>query len=300
MGISLKEMAPCRNSAEYGILPVKLYTQNKVDDFFFISHHWHEEVELIYIEAGEFMIFINGEMHLAKEGDVVFINANEIHQIAAATQDSIHHAIVFNPKIIRFEWHDAAQGKYLTPLMRGELKYQGPLPEASPLKGKIQQEFIGAVLAYQGKNESWPLLIKSALLKLIVLLMDANVIVSKAAAAAPRPREKEVLAQSIMTYIHEHYREKLTLEELSQISNLSIQYFCKFFKSMFGKTAVEFINDYRIEQAAQLLIHSSDKITSIAFAVGFDNSSYFIRKFKSLKGMTPSAYRLAHRLENQA
>lgn len=63
---------------------------------------------------------------------------------------------------------------------------------------------------------------------------------------------------------------------------------------MFGKTATQYINEYCIEKASQLLTQTNDQIIDIAFSVGFDNSSYFIRKFKSLKGMTPSEYRNHH------
>jgi len=101
-----------------------------------------------------------------------------------------------------------------------------------------------------------------------------------------------------MTHIQENYMRKMTIDELAELVKLSTSYFSKVFKSIFEKTTVEYINEYRIEKACLLLTQTDDKIIDIAFSVGFDNFSYFIRKFKALKGITPSTYRHNHRNSN--
>ena len=69
------------------------------------------------------------------------------------------------------------------------------------------------------------------------------------------------------------------------------QYFCRYFKKNIGKTITEYINVIRVEKAATALAETEDKIIDIAAACGFDNTGYFIRRFKKEKGMTPSEYR---------
>ena len=89
----------------------------------------------------------------------------------------------------------------------------------------------------------------------------------------------------------QHYQERITLEQLASSLHMNKNYFCKFFKQKVGKTPFSYLNEYRINQAAALLLTTDAPITEIAMDTGFDNMSYFIRQFKHCKGCTPSIYR---------
>ena len=288
--LHLKEAEPSRESSDYTILPLKIYSQQALNDGFFISHHWHDEIEIIYIEEGEFLIHINWVEYHAKPGELYFVNSQEIHQITALTPSSAHHAILFNPKIIRFEWHDPFGQKYINPLIKGKLKFLTHINDVTFVNASLIQEFKNALDAYTTSNPSWSIVVKASLLKIIAILIDSKCMIH-ANAPIEKDNEKAMIAKTIMTYIQEHYTQKITIDELAQLVNLSPSYFSKLFKSMFEKTTIEYINEYRIEKSCLQLTQTDDKIIDIAFSVGFDNFSYFIRKFKLLKGMTPSAYR---------
>ena len=62
-------------------------------------------------------------------------------------------------------------------------------------------------------------------------------------------------------------------------------------KEKTGKTPVEYLNGYRIEKASQLLLNSDQSVTEIAFSCGFNDLSYFIKTFKSQKGISPAKFR---------
>jgi AraC-like DNA-binding protein len=72
---------------------------------------------------------------------------------------------------------------------------------------------------------------------------------------------------------------------------MSPKYFSSFFSKTFTISFVQFINNYRIDQACILLKTTDLPILEIAFEVGFENISYFTKKFKELKGYTPKEYR---------
>lgn len=77
-------------------------------------------------------------------------------------------------------------------------------------------------------------------------------------------------------------------------------YFCRFFKDNIGMSLTTYINKYRCEKAAKLLLDSNLKILGVAISCGFDNNSYFIRTFKSIKGCTPKEYRRINKAENHS
>ena len=285
----LKEAVPSRESSDYAIFPLVIYSPSSLDDNYFIHYHWHDEFEIICIEKGLFVIHVNGVAYSAKEGDFFFVNSQEIHQIAALTPVSSHHAIVFDPKIIRFEWHDASNQKYITPLIKGRVKYPTYI-EGADVKAAIVSEIYNAVRAYHDAKPSWSIVVKAALLNIIAILIDHEVMIN-VDSFVEKDNEKAMIAKTVMTYVQKNYMNKITLDELAGLANLSTPYFCKFFKSMFEKTAVEYINEYRIEKACLLLMQTDDKVIDIAFSVGFENFSYFIRKFKAIKGITPTDYR---------
>ena len=88
-----------------------------------------------------------------------------------------------------------------------------------------------------------------------------------------------------------HITEEITLKELADIACMSPTYFCRYFHQEMGKTPFAFLNEYRIKKAAILLDDSSLSVSDIAINCGFDNISYFIRKFKEYQGITPKKYR---------
>ena len=81
------------------------------------------------------------------------------------------------------------------------------------------------------------------------------------------------------------------MKELSGISNYSEFYFMKLFKQYTGKTTAAYLNDYRLEKAKSLLLHTDNSVTDIATEAGFNNTSYFIKKFQEANQISPHKFR---------
>jgi AraC-like DNA-binding protein len=94
-----------------------------------------------------------------------------------------------------------------------------------------------------------------------------------------------------LNYIKENYHERICIDDLANVVNLTRYHFGRFFKSLTGQTPIDYINYFRINQAVRLLEDENRKIMDIALEVGFDNFSYFIERFKIYKKCTPSEYR---------
>jgi len=96
----------------------------------------------------------------------------------------------------------------------------------------------------------------------------------------------------IKDYISKHYmREALTIKEISDYAHLSLSYMCTYFKNQTGLTLNQYITEYRMKKAMQLLKDPRNQITDISAQVGYNNGNYFSKSFKKYTGMTPSGFR---------
>ena len=103
-------------------------------------------------------------------------------------------------------------------------------------------------------------------------------------------RYVERLAE-VERYARKHLREKLNLEQLAQVAKLSPFHFHRIFKAMTGEKVHEFVTRMRLEQAGTKLKFSMEKISDIAFEVGYENPETFIRAFTRFYNCTPSEFR---------
>lgn len=109
---------------------------------------------------------------------------------------------------------------------------------------------------------------------------------------SPKGKDSLDKLKQVIEYIHENLAQPISLQTLAKICFMSPNYFCHYFKQEIGKTPIMFINEYRIEKACEMLSGSDLPVSDISLSVGFDNFSYFIRKFREYKGVTPKKYRL--------
>jgi two-component system, response regulator YesN len=105
---------------------------------------------------------------------------------------------------------------------------------------------------------------------------------------------KEQFAE-ILTYIHSHYGEELSIERFAQQMNMSLGHFSRTFKEVVGEKYVEYIARYRLTMAKQFLLETDLKIDDIAEKVGYWGRNSFIRTFRKYEGTTPAKFRTIHR-----
>jgi len=97
--------------------------------------------------------------------------------------------------------------------------------------------------------------------------------------------------KKVYEYIHENFNRKISLNEISELVNMSPVSFNRFIKKRTGKTFIEYTNDTRISYATRWLIETDLSISEISFKCGFNNIANFNRVFKKVKNITPSEFR---------
>lgn len=95
----------------------------------------------------------------------------------------------------------------------------------------------------------------------------------------------------IKTFIDENYRQEISLERVAEVTNLSTSYLSFIFKEVSGKNFVDYVNEFRIQKAKELLSQTSLRVSEVAEAVGYSNANVFSKAFKKYTGITPGQFR---------
>lgn len=251
--------------------------------------HWHKETEIIFLKEGSFTFSINMKEYYKEAPALIFIGSGEIHSILIK-KGMKENAVVFDLGMLSFENYDGIQYKIIRPLIEGEISFPQIITkedtvweEAFPIYEKI---FLEAAK----KELSAYLQVKAGLYELLACFYQEGYL-KNIGEVSEKDSEKIDILKKVLTYIHENYAERLTVEEIASVAGMNAQYFCRYFKKNISKTVTEYINDIRISHAAQKLERTNDKIIDIAGQCGYDNVGYFIKRFRQCKGMSPSEYR---------
>ncbi|MBR5906031.1 MAG: helix-turn-helix domain-containing protein [Bacteroidales bacterium] len=121
-------------------------------------------------------------------------------------------------------------------------------------------------------------------------LFEWRTLATSAYAKAPLHHESRRV-ERIKDYIHAHYAEQITLDEIAGLISMSPSSCSRFFRTNAGKTVTDYILDVRLGNAARALVDTNETVSVICYRCGFNNLSNFNRVFKAKKGMTPSDFR---------
>lgn len=251
--------------------------------------HYHPEYELVYIPQGSGRRHIGQHFSRYADGELVFIGPNVPHLSFSYEQHGPFEQIVLQLRedfmgenfLLRPEMTAVHQ---LFLRARQGLSF-GPRTRAAAdaiLRQMLEQDAPGRLLA---------------LLQLFYTLAaapDATELHADMGLSTLQAREQQRLRQ-VYEHIEQHFAEPISVQEMADLTFLTVPAFCRYFKKMTGQTLTGFLQEYRISQARLLLLQGRP-VTEASFATGFNNLSYFNRTFRRLTGQSPSAYRKAPEL----
>ncbi len=113
--------------------------------------------------------------------------------------------------------------------------------------------------------------------------------------APAQPQQPSRICE-VISYIEEHYAEKLNIEDLASLIHLDKYYFIKYFKKKTGVTPQQYLIQKRIREAKALLEGVDLPVREISYMVGYANTTHFISSFTKIVGVSPAQYRAGFRL----
>jgi AraC-like DNA-binding protein len=285
---NLKERA-IHGSADF---PLCVYRSRPNQDESILFCHWHDEVEIMYLASGSATFYLDTVPVEIGEGEAVIINSGTIHSGASADfQNCVFYAVVFDFSMLFNNKAGDSLGKYLVPVHKGQYRLPVKLSREGEQDREILQQVRNIVDAYINRKPAYPLTILSSLYAILGGLIAQDRLTAVGIVKTEASHSRLAQFKAVLAFIEENYSQKIGIREMADHINMSPYHFCRFFKTMSGKTPFEYLIGYRIHQAELLLKDPSRKIIDIALEVGFNNISYFIKSFREYKKMTPAKYR---------
>ena len=281
-------------SAKHGtlMLPYSIYKTYIPQAFTDFPMHWHEEIEIIYVESGVASYTVDFEQYLLREGDILIIPPAALHSFKQYNDyDFFAYSILFDQKMIDGNTMDTCSKKFITPIFKNDIYLPIHIINANEHNLTIRQILNRAIVANTNMDIGYELEIKVSFLEFINYFFKHNYYDANKKNNDVNTRTA-TLIKNITTYIEEHYKDKITLDMLATHVNISVFHLSHIFKQSTGQTPIEYLNQYRLIMSADMLRSCDYSIMDIAFECGYNNVSYFNRAFKAKYGMTPKEYRI--------
>lgn len=251
--------------------------------------HWHKEVELFYVERGAIVYHTpSGELTI-REGSCGFVNSNILHMTSSLHEipETALLLHIFDPVLISGQPGSLIDEKYVAPLVSRsgvELISISPETEAGKsLIGLIRNSFL-----LNQNDPAYEIHLRFTLSEIwYTLLSDINHF-QLIRAGHVRSNEKIKL---MIAFINEHYSEKIVIRDIAAAAFISERECFRVFKDCLHTTPVEYLKNYRLQNACRLLLRSRESITEISQLCGLGSSSYFGKTFREQFGCTPAQYR---------
>lgn len=248
--------------------------------------HWHEDIEFIHVIKGSMYYRVNGSRVLLQENDSIMTNARQMHYgYSCQNQDCSFSCILFHPKL--FSCNQLLTQKYILPFTANSSLEFLHFDSLHPL----HQEACDMLVRIADLKKQAQPGYEMAIIGLMNLFWSRLIQTSLIAAPDPAPNTDLTLQRDMVSYIYQHYAEKVTLADIAAAGNVSRSKCCAIFKYYLQQSPIDFLNHYRLEVSCNLLKKQELNVTQVAVACGFNHLSYYSKLFCRNYGCTPSAYR---------
>lgn len=281
-----------RELAEHGdsFFPIAAY-----DEYFseFVLNeviwHYHEEIEIIVVCEGSTKVeYVDGYTDL-HAGEAIYINSNTLHRLTQIGSTNCHIInFVFKAEFLGGRYDSRIYSDYINPIASNDsissIKFSPLVKWEKEIIDKIKKAFY----TYESGAFAYEMSVRSDLTEMWRLIcinrMDLfnNI--------EPITENKKRI-NKIIKYIHSNYEKKLTINELSKVSEISESECYRLFQKTLGTTPNNYILNHRLQLAAIRLVSSDISILDLTLELGFGSPSYFSKRFKERYNTTPLSFR---------
>lgn len=258
--------------------------------YFYNRWHYHPEIELIHIEQGSGTQFVGDNIQSFQNGDLLLIGPNLPHywrcdekyfqrESKLYAQATVLH---FSDDIFGKTFLDLPENKAIS-----ELLYQAKWGMKLWGNGTEKvKELLRELLAQKNGN---PVISLLQILESLAQCKELKLLSNSHYQHEYDPYDTDRI-NHIYQYSIQNFQKKISIEEISEVANISPHSFCRYFKSRSRKTYSQFLLELRIGHACKLLVEAKLSVAQICYESGFHNFANFNKYFKIHTGKSPLNY----------
>ncbi len=251
--------------------------------------HWHEYLEVALCLEGAGRWRFGRRTYAAEAGDVFLIDNAEPHVAESDLPETLRLLLVlFRPELIAAPGCRAFDSEYLAPFLLKGHPFGNRIPRESPAAAELAPVFEELRATWLDGPVANRHMLDANLRRLLAVLLR-HTCVEGAVAAADGDRHEQV--RPVLSYVEEHFRESITLEQVSEHVHVSPSRVRHLFKDVTNVGFKEYVSSLRISEARRLLLSTNISVRAIAEAVGYTNLHQFYKVFQRYSEMSPADYR---------
>ena len=255
---------------------------------FLNPHHWHEEIEIIYVIEGILKIGVNEKVYNLKAEDILIICSGDIHYFFSPIDYSKRVIIHFKHSLFDSFYSDITEKTFIRELLSSSEIITSDINKELHLD--MQSQIKKLVEEHNSKKNGYKLALKARVYDLAVLMLRNTQTPSSTENKKKHSHKLDKL-QKVFQFVEKNYNTDIYVNDLAEIIGFSLFHFSRFFKDNTGLTFNEYLTNYRVTVAEWLLISTDNTITEISSLCGFNTLNAFNKTFKAIKGLSPSYYR---------
>ena len=244
--------------------------------------HDHSAIEILLTLEGMVTYTIEDKVYQVRKGEILIIPQDTAHSLTME-EGSSRYLYLFEPDAIMTMRDIKSMAIYFNKPFH--------LRDGSDAHVRIRELLLRAKDLYEKRELMWNTACYSCILRVYATLGQRYLSgIRPRTADNMRNMDSEVI-NAVMTYINNHYREELSLENVAGFAGFSRYYFSRSFKKQTGYSFKDYLCQKRLQVAIDLLIRTNRSMRDVAIESGFGSVATFNRVFREKKGCTPTQYR---------
>lgn len=260
---------------------MEIYFCHMFNDHRYVSTHWHDAVEIIFLLDGELTVYQQEQKTYMEKNDIILINSGEFH--ATRCREGNESLLIQIP--------DRFMQKYIPEFQDIQfVMHSRPTNAIHQTKlEQLRKVLRDMQIVLDVKPDGMMLRFYALLFELLYMLYH-NYRLELSSTERKRQKNLERL-RPVISYVQEHYQEPISIAEIASIAAFQPEYFCRFFKQQTGMTFQTYLNEFRLSKIYADIVQTDTPIYQILEKHGFTNYKVFRRMFAERFHDTPSHIR---------
>ena len=246
--------------------------------------HWHEYLEIVILLEGEMYARVNGTAYSLKEGDMLYVNADEPHQTRQRSERITYLLI----QISTAHLHNLFPAVEIPALINNcskELLHE--IPSITEIISSFKD-------IYEKQNKCWELELTGQMYRFLSLLFNSSLLRTGSLSETSADHERKRIIE-VIQWMQSHYTEPLSLQDAANLFGSTREHFCRVFRKHTAQTFMEYLNMYRVSRFYSDMLAGTESLSELMHRNGLNNYRVFSKTFRKMYGDPPREIRRRYR-----